>query len=82
MENQIEKYENTYHHYGECPGCRAACQPDYANVNDHSLEYVVCYDCNLVWYLHHEDETDRRDDTENWRTYRISDIQTLGDFEK
>ena len=74
------QYEDSYHHYGVCPSCGEPRQPDFVNYNDQNLEYVVCCDCEIVWYLHHEDETDKRDGTENWRTYRISDIESFDTF--
>jgi hypothetical protein len=77
---ELAQYEGTFLHYGECPLCGESRQPDYVNANDPNLEYVVCCDCKIIWYLHHEDETDKRDETEPWRTYRISDIETFKQF--
>jgi len=76
----LGQYESTYHHYGICPCCGDSRQPDYVNLNDMNLEYVVCCECKIIWYLHHEDETDKRDGTEPSRTYRISDIETFESF--
>jgi len=73
----FSKYENTYHHYGACPSCGQACQPENVNYKDISLEYVVCCDCRIVWYLHHADPSDLRDGTEPWRDYRISGIESF-----
>lgn len=73
-------YEGAYLPYGKCPSCGKSCQPELINVNDPSEEYVVCCDCKLIWNLHHEDPTDPNNETEPWRTYRISDIETFDTF--
>jgi len=62
--------------YGHCPRCGQACQPDCIP-GDCDEEYVECDDCGIMWTLHHEDPTDKRDETEPWRTYRISDIELM-----
>lgn len=72
---KYEEYENKMLHYGVCPICGQSCQPDSTFVDDISIEYVTCDDCRIIWNLHHEDDTDKRDDTENWRVYRITDIE-------
>ena len=64
--------------YGHCPKCGNPCQPEYGD--DDSEEWVSCCDCKITWTLHHEDPTDKRDNTEPWRKYRISDIQTFDDL--
>lgn len=69
-----------YLHYGECPKCGQSCQPDYENINNPNVEYVVCCDCRITWLLYHEDETDKRDETEPWRTYRIDNIETFEEW--
>lgn len=64
-------------HYGECPRCKAFCQPE----NDYDdSETVICCECRITWTLHHEDPHDSRNG-EHWRLYRITDIEDFGIFE-
>ena len=70
----LSQYEESYHHYGECPICGESCQPDFPN-DDWTEEMVQCDECKITWTLHHDDPTDKHDDTEPWRTYRISNVE-------
>jgi hypothetical protein len=69
----IKDFNGQYLHYGKCPNCGEPRQPD----GDDDEEYVVCCDCKITWSLYHEDETDKRDETEPWRTYRIGDVESF-----
>jgi len=69
-EPEKHKYE-----YGHCPHCDEPCQPDYAWSDNYDEEWVECDACGITWALWHDDPTDKRDETEPWRKYRISDIE-------
>lgn len=66
--------------YGHCPNCGNPCQPDCADIEECDEEYVSCCDCRIGWTLYHEDPTDKRDETEPWRTYRIGEIESFDDM--
>jgi len=72
LENLSEKERRLA--YGHCPHCDKPCQPDCLDCLE---EYVECEDCGIIWTLYHDDPADNRDETENWREYRIGEIEQL-----
>lgn len=73
--------EPVYLEYGECPKCGDHCQPECLDSEeDCDTEWVTCCNCRISWELYHEDPTDKRDETEPWRTYRIGAIESFDDM--
>jgi len=77
----ISDFEGMELTYGKCPNCGENCQPSGAMVDEEIPfeEYVFCCNCKIHWTLHVEDPSDKLDETEPWREYRISDIRTFAD---